>query len=690
MQHNQSMGRQAARLAGTDCVHFEWTAWDRLPTNVNDNDRYVNYNSYTISKGTFNQGWPGYCFFSGLTNTARAGFTEVAVDQDNLVNIALHQRQDPSLPYHPWRFALPIACNCLHVDDELGGYTNTNSVLWPKIDVQRGNAQGIVHEIAHDYDSTGALQRIYYWRNATGVWTGPALIDSNSTLGYVVTADDHSDKCAIVMHTNREPQFSGAYNVAYYESFTAGTGWLDHSELGAANKHVITNYSDSLGPEAWRHISAVYDNAGVLNVIWDERQSLTSTATIIRHWNSVRGTIRPVAYGLWSNRRASGGGTDLSLTKMTIGCGDGATTCSGQSNQNYLYVLYTRFGGPTAAEKADSAVTGFMNGELYLNVSTDGGLSWSPPTDLTNTRTPNCDPGHADTLTGIPQHPDSVCRSEHWASLNRVVHDIDILYISDMDAGAIPNGEGTWQVNPVMYLRLPGVIADAQFVCPASAPQFGAVERFPSADNCGVHAAANDTLHSTLAIINSGNALLQGQVSVVYTDPVSPPTPWLSVNGGQGNSYSITAGASDLNYPVTMISTGLARGSYQAEVHVTHNDPTQPSPQVYPITFNVAPCACHANPVCDGVVDVLDVTAVIDYAFRGAPKTIDPFCPSPVAATIDGTTDVNCSGATDVLDVVLMIGVAFRGANPATSFCHLCALTPPVGGGVMTNVANLP
>ncbi len=693
MQHNESMGRQVARLAGDDCVHFMWTAWDRFPNDVNQNDRYAMYNSYSISSGQFNQGWWSWswCWCPELCNSSRAGYTEVAVDGNNLANIALHQRQDPTFPYHPWRMELPIACNCLNIDDELSGFSNPNGVLWPKIDVQRGSAQGVVHEIAHDRDdTTGGLQRVYYWRNSSGVWQGPVLIDSNSTLGYVIAADDNSDKCAVVMHTDRELQFHGAENVAYYETFTAGAGWLDYSELGDGNKHIVTNYSDPSGPHAWRHISAVYDNDGILNVIWDERQDPATTATIIRHWNSQRATIRPVAYGLWSNRRASGSGTDLSLTKMTIGVGDGATTCSGQSNLNYLYALYTRFGGSAPAEQADSAVSGFMNGELYLNVSTDGGLSWSPPANLTNTKTPNCNPGVADTSTGVPARPDSVCRSEHWASLNRVVHDIDIFYVSDLDAGAIPDGEGTWQQNPVMYLRLPGVIANSQFVCPNSGPQFGAIPQFPSADNCGVHAVDNDTIHSTLTITNSGNILLQGQVSVVYTNPAAPPTPWLSVNGAQGNSYNVAAGASDLNYPVTMISTGLTRGSYQAELRVTHNDPTQSSPQVYPITLNVDACACHANPICDAVVDILDVTAVIDRAFRGFIESTDPFCPSPLAGAVDGTTDVNCTGETDVVDVVLIIGVAFRGANATTSFCHPCAMTPPAGGGGgITNAVNM-
>ncbi|MBI3871778.1 MAG: PKD domain-containing protein [candidate division Zixibacteria bacterium] len=79
-------------------------------------------------------------------------------------------------------------------------------------------------------------------------------------------------------------------------------------------------------------------------------------------------------------------------------------------------------------------------------------------------------------------------------------------------------------------------------------------------------------------------------------------------------------------------------------------------------------CDCHADPICDGQSDILDVSKTIDVAFRGVNPTIDINCPHA------GRTDVNCSGATDIIDVINIISVAFRGADPATSFCDPCAL----------------
>ena len=84
-------------------------------------------------------------------------------------------------------------------------------------------------------------------------------------------------------------------------------------------------------------------------------------------------------------------------------------------------------------------------------------------------------------------------------------------------------------------------------------------------------------------------------------------------------------------------------------------------------------CACHADPVCDGVYsDVQDVIGTINVAFRGFTGINDPDCPSH-GTSVQGRTDLDCSNATDVIDVVLVVNVAFRGENPALLYCLPCA-----------------
>jgi len=79
-------------------------------------------------------------------------------------------------------------------------------------------------------------------------------------------------------------------------------------------------------------------------------------------------------------------------------------------------------------------------------------------------------------------------------------------------------------------------------------------------------------------------------------------------------------------------------------------------------------CACHADPVCDGATDVLDVVSAVAVAFRSSPAMVDPDDRCPYE-----TTDTNCDGVTNVLDVVHFVNVAFRSGDPATEYTDPCA-----------------
>ena len=67
------------------------------------------------------------------------------------------------------------------------------------------------------------------------------------------------------------------------------------------------------------------------------------------------------------------------------------------------------------------------------------------------------------------------------------------------------------------------------------------------------------------------------------------------------------------------------------------------------------------------MIDIFDVVKIVDVAFRNAPPIIDSDCPHGDV----GRTDLNCDGATNIIDVTMMIDVAFRGQTQA--FCNPCA-----------------
>ncbi len=97
----------------------------------------------------------------------------------------------------------------------------------------------------------------------------------------------------------------------------------------------------------------------------------------------------------------------------------------------------------------------------------------------------------------------------------------------------------------------------------------------------------------------------------------------------------------------------------------TLTEPVVPAFTKGVITIIPCSCPCSADPVCDGLSNALDVSTLIDVAFRGTPDISDSTCNV-------SRTDVNADGRTDVVDVVRMIFVVFLGQPPEKYFVNPC------------------
>lgn len=578
-QANSSQAYNLARTPAGEWIHFTWTNMNLVPFEPGSvrNVKYMAIDPespLSIPEGRYNG--------SAFTSTGNhAGHCNIDVNVNNVPSIGLHMRdEDTPDPYLPWAVSFPSAPDPTAVYMQLGGIDGSCAeVLWARLTADRSNE--VLHEVAHSNVNDCPTHKLWYWRfNPTlGNWQGPAHIDDTEEISYVLAVDANSDKVAVAVHVT----VGGLSNVAYIETASDGLNWLNGTEI-PPSRTVITNYDDPQGPQAWVHLTTTYDNSGVLHIMWDEQRFPNSGQSAIKHWNSSRNTIRTAAISYWDNPAANGI-MSLNFSKLSMGIGDGSTLCENgaESNDNYVYALYTQFGGPTEAERADHSLqpssSGYMNGELYLTSSNTGGYTWAPPVNLTNTKTPSCYPGLADQFSGEPQYPDSVCRSEHWATIGRVVHDIDILFISDLDAGGIPQGEGSLQSNPVHYLQLPGGTTNAPFVCPLIAPYFAAA--LSSDPDCEYHASQFGQDEATLSIMNLGNADLEGEISILDF----PGAPELSISAP--GPYTITAGDPDLHLTVTMAANSAPEGLYSGTIVITHNDTSQQSPQEFGIDFFV-------------------------------------------------------------------------------------------------------
>jgi len=135
-----------------------------------------------------------------------------------------------------------------------------------------------------------------------------------------------------------------------------------------------------------------------------------------------------------------------------------------------------------------------------------------------------------------------------------------------------------------------------------------------------------------------------------YGHPVHPV--WTTDGGTISAEGFFTAAASTGVYSVSVLdTTELISATAAVNVAITG-----------------CSCDCHADPQCDGVTNILDVTHATNAAFRNGdtmPDT-DPMCPRQ-------TTDVDSDGDTDIIDVVRITNVAFRDGNPATEFNDPCA-----------------
>jgi hypothetical protein len=700
LQQRGTQGHQVALKPSAGLVHVVWTDLYQWPPSSGAAHFITKSNSWSQLTQTWSQGSDGcevnYTQYpQGPDLSYWINLDITSEGKECLVDVS--KWRTDSWPAYMLVHISPLPAWCIYQASGLP-VGPLGEPIFPKLDIDHIPAPGadVLHVAGCDtMTSASGIYYLVYWRFDGTSWSNPVLMDSGHTVSQLVVADPTTDEAAYVLcrPLNYGSPSQIDNDIAFYKSSDNGLSWVTSGTGGPAALTNVTNYAAAQNGRAYTDLSAIYDFNGVLHIVWNERRFIPPDSHFVGqcelvHWDDATATKRPIARAFWDNP-ASNGQFSMNLCKMTLGVGNGWTTCGVQPNNNHLYVTYTRFGGPTAPELADHSAAGYMNGETYLSISNDGGHTWSPPRNLTNTKTPGCNPATGDS-----------CASEHWATIAKTVDDtIHISYILDRDAGAAPLGEGTWTYNPVMYYRIPGGTDGA--LCPDIAPVFEylltdtvialprqgglrtdkSVRPTDEAISVGRtllsglssgtgEATLTTSLAKNLAIDNYGNATLTGNVSIVYTNPPTPPVNWLTVGGAQTQGYAIAAGAAGVRWLVVGSNLGLDTGLYQAELRITHNDPHKPSPQVLPFQIAGPSCICPAqgDVVPDGVPDVFDVIGLIDYAFSGGqrpPK--DPVCPH-----VD-RGDVNCDGVDDVFDVVGLIDYVFSGGG---SPCDPCACNP--------------
>jgi hypothetical protein len=120
---------------------------------------------------------------------------------------------------------------------------------------------------------------------------------------------------------------------------------------------------------------------------------------------------------------------------------------------------------------------------------------------------------------------------------------------------------------------------------------------------------------------------------------------WLSVSPSSGTVPAFSADTVQIGFD----ATELPEGDFSGKLTINSNDPDTPTWDV-PVAITVGPAYVCGDANGSGVVNIQDVTYVINFLYKGGPA------PSPLEAG-----DANGSGVTNIQDVTHLINFLYKG-----------------------------
>ena len=476
-------------------------------------------------------------------------------------------------------------------------------IIWPTTQFQFGN-DTVLHVFGQEVSpGAGDPQTISYYR-----WINPELfgtdweqeiyiVDTVYDIAQTIVASNISDKVALVWTANvldsadwdggcdtcsaNDGAESGIVqwdNDIYYQISTdQGASWQPRVNLTkynaqdqwAGNFRCYTDISIMLDGNDNLHISWPA-------VIWGTNRNFFNCRLF--HWSEDVQYFRTIHIEdiLDNDVRCVAGAWSMSIAKNQI------SYCDGK-----MYALWVQFFDyeegrlDDCAEGDANGYIGSGNGDLYISVSDNSGLTWDAPRNITHSWTPGCDPAgggawcEADMWPSMARFGRQEDGSENWPDPTNVVDPtvegsytgdfyLDIQYINDKDAGGIVQDEGTWQINGVNWIRM-------ACVEPIPAPQF--VPSFRAIED-PFWLGPGESFDTVLVVENTGNVDLSADMAVVYDpDSEGQPTGWMS-GLTNGQHYDIVAGLNNTESISFTLNTGggiTDEGEYNALLIFTSN-----------------------------------------------------------------------------------------------------------------------
>ncbi len=504
---------------------------------------------------------------------ARGGYTSLAVLPDGRAVCTYHHANplpDVSKPQGTYASLEQTTTvgnwyGEMHPSDSTAGMQGT--AIYPSCAGQKVTPgdTNIIHVVAAEFGGIGNTVFTYSRGKELGsgsgdfIWSPARAPDSSDFLSVTVVASRHSNKVAILY--NRQTNFSGERfdaDIFYIESTTGGRDWVNGFNNDTRDTAVnVTKYPAGAVVRASGSVSGVYDEDDSLHIVWVAplyNSGQFASECYIYHWSKASG-IDLVADGTFPVVDANLPSTvaNYNLRYPQIGVHDGTADIT---RKNYLYVTWTQH-GPTTT---DLSVANIINGEIYVNASTNGGNTWGQPLNITNSHTPGCDRN---------------CDSDVYASLAERVNDtLQITYINDKRAGGLDQG-GVEVMDPILYYKY-AAYKPAAFNGISTSPP--ALED-PVAD-ISIPLLVIDT---NLIISNIGNQTLK-----IDSVRKAVGSPWLKLQTG-GFPDSIPEGGVPKVVACTLNGTGLGTAAYTDTIIVYNNSENGPILKI-PVHFVVTDC----------------------------------------------------------------------------------------------------
>jgi hypothetical protein len=345
---------------------------------------------------------------------------------------------------------------------------STVDALWPHIAIDN---EDCVHMVSGD-SSTGATEDYAYYNSSCGSdWEseGVVLTENSNTLMGVPVAAKHTKAVALIYGQDApcadEAQVVAVqwhHDVFLYENRDEEASMFDVMEESDAIN--LTNYGcpDSEVPFNYG-VFAYSDTEGLYDLQEEPHLHVAYTTPVLLSDSTSFMIADTIFYGDDSNLWA---GFHSSIWHLDVTTGEWshiAGWLTGDSSEDtvpdpdafrtntdrpqlaidpqsgYLYCIWSVYSAD------DLGTNGKPNGEIFAACSADNGASWGPRVNLTNTFTPDCEPGD--------------CESETFASCAEFIDGgyLHVQYIKDLNPGAIPfdDNDQIETDNPLYYMRVP-------------------------------------------------------------------------------------------------------------------------------------------------------------------------------------------------------------------------------------------